>query len=197
MEKPIPKVTQQNQYDIDFLFERARKRGYVLFVQEADKKAGRPRQLYFGPSQQKLDASLRPEVLELRWGASMIEFKPRIATANQVTSVTVKGWNRTHKTAISRTVTIDDKRLNLNEDLKRIVACGGRKEIVVKEPVFTNCEARAGSRDPPRADQAHRHSRGEGRRPPASARRPTGDDHPSRRTAQRALPRHQDGAHDR
>jgi phage protein D len=34
-EKPIPKVSQQNQYDIDFLFERAKKRGYVVFVQEA------------------------------------------------------------------------------------------------------------------------------------------------------------------
>lgn len=141
-EKKIPKVSQQNQYDIDFLFERAMKRGYVVFVQEADKKKGTPRQLYFGPSQQKLDASLRPKLLELRWGASMIEFKPKIATANQVTSVTVKGWNRTHKTTISRTVTIDDKRLGLNDDLKRILACGGRKEIVVKEPIFTNCEAR-------------------------------------------------------
>ena len=49
-EKPIPLVTQHNQYDIDFLFERARVRGYVLFIQEADPATGRQRQLYFGPS---------------------------------------------------------------------------------------------------------------------------------------------------
>ena len=36
-EKPIPIVTQHNQYDIDFLFQRARMRGYVVFIQEEDK----------------------------------------------------------------------------------------------------------------------------------------------------------------
>src|SRR6266496_1792602 len=49
-EKPIPLVTQHNQYDIDFLFQRARMRGYVVFVQEEDRTTGRKRQLYFGPS---------------------------------------------------------------------------------------------------------------------------------------------------
>ena len=99
-EKPIPLVTQHNQYDIDFLFQRARMRGYVVFVQEEDRTTGRKRQLYFGPSQAGMIPGLRDVSFELRWGASLMEFRPKITTANQVSSVTVHGWHRTRKTAI-------------------------------------------------------------------------------------------------
>ena len=142
-EKPIPFVTQQNQYDIDFLFQRARLRGYVVFVQEADKKAGRKEALYFGPSQPGMAPRLRPVRFELEWRKSIIDFKPKITTANQIGSVTVRGWHRTRKRLITRTVTLDDARINVNKDLHRILnACDAREEIVVDEPVFTNCEAR-------------------------------------------------------
>ncbi len=143
VEKPIPLVTQRNQYDIDFLFQRARMRGYVLFIQEEDTTTGRPRQLYFGPSQPGMIPGLRDVVFELDWGKSLMEFKPTITTANQVGSVTVRGWHRTRKTLITRTVTLDDERISVNRDLHRILnACDAREEIVVDEPVFTNCEAR-------------------------------------------------------
>jgi phage protein D len=139
-EKPIPLVTQNNQTDIDFLFQRARLRGYVIVVQEEDKATGRPRQLYFGPSRQKQPD---PKTFELAWGRSLMEFKPTIKTANQISSVTVRGWHRTRKEPISRTVTLDDERLTANKDLHRIInACAAREEMVVDEPVFTNCEAR-------------------------------------------------------
>lgn len=143
LEKPLPLVTQQNTYDIDFLFQRARKRGYVVFVQEADPAAGRQRQLYFGPSRPGMIPGIRDVVFELAWGRSLVEFKPTIKAANQVGSVTVRGWHRTRKEPISRTVTLDDERLTVNRDLHRIVnACDAREELVVDEPVFTNCEAR-------------------------------------------------------
>ncbi|MDQ4054026.1 MAG: hypothetical protein M3237_15175 [Actinomycetota bacterium] len=139
-EKPIPLVTQNNQTDIDFLFQRARLRGYVIVVQEEDKATGRPRQLYFGPSRQK---QAHPKTFELAWGRSLMEFKPSIRTANQVSSVTVRSWHRTRKEPIIRTVTLDDERLTANKDLHRIInACEAREEMVVDEPVFTNCEAR-------------------------------------------------------
>ncbi len=139
-EKPIPLVTQNNQTDIDFLFQRARLRGYVIVVQEEDKATGRPRQLYFGPSRQK---RAHPKTFELAWGRSLMEFKPSIRTANQVSSVTVRSWHRTRKEPIIRTVTLDDERLTANKDLHRIInACEAREEMVVDEPVFTNCEAR-------------------------------------------------------
>jgi phage protein D len=142
-EKPVPIVTQHNQYDIDFLFQRARVRGYVLFIQEADQATGRPRQLYFGPSRQGMIPGLRDVEFRLTWGRSLMEFKPKITTANQVRSVTVRGWHRQRKQLITRTVTLDDQRISVNADLYRILnACDPHEEIVVDEPIFTNCHAR-------------------------------------------------------
>lgn len=142
-EKPVPLVTQRNQYDIDFLFQRARVRGYVVFIQEADASTGRPRQLYFGPSQPGMIPGLREVEFRLTWGRSLIEFKPKLTTANQVRQVTVRGWHRTRKQLITRTVTLDDPRIRINQDLYRVLnACDPHEEIVVDEPVFTNCQAR-------------------------------------------------------
>lgn len=142
-EKPLPLVTQDNTYDIDFLFQRARKRGYVMFIQEEDKALGRQRQLYFGPSRPGMIPGIRDVVFEFAWGRSMLEFKPTIKTANQIAKVTVRGWHRTRKQPISRTVDLDDERITANKDLHRVInACAAREEMVVDEPVFTNCEAR-------------------------------------------------------
>lgn len=142
-EKPVPMVTQRNQYDIDFLFQRARTCGYVLFIQEADQNANRQRQLYFGPSRAGMISGLRDVEFRLTWGRSMMEFNPKITTANQVRSVTVRGWNRQRKEVITRTVDLDDQRLSVNQDLHRILnACDPHEEIVVDEPIFTNCQAR-------------------------------------------------------
>ena len=86
---------------------------------------------------------LRDVSFELAWGRSLMEFKPTIKTANQICSVTVRGWHRTRKEPISRTVTLDDERITANKDLHRVInACAAREEMVVDEPVFTNCEAR-------------------------------------------------------
>lgn len=142
-EKPIPLVTQDNAYDIDFLFQRARKRGYVVFIQEEDKEAGRPRQLYFGPSQPGMIPGIRDVVYEFVWGRSLLEFKPAIKTANQIAKVTVRGWHRTRKEPINATVELADDRITANKDLHRVIsACAAREEQVVDEPVFTDDEAR-------------------------------------------------------
>lgn len=139
-EKFIDLVTQRNQYDIDFLWQRARQRGYVVSIQEAD--ATHPRQLYFGPSNSGTIPGLREVTFQLDRGKSIMEFTPTITTANQVRSVTVRGWHRTRRTAISRTATLEDISSQINPDLVRIVtACDARAEIVVDEPIFTNCEA--------------------------------------------------------
>lgn len=145
-EKPIPYVAQKNEYDIDFLFSRARQRGYVVVVNEGDSKARearrRERHLYFGPSDAKHPA-LRAVTFELEWGISLVDFKPTLTTANQVRSVTVNGWNRATRQPIRETVTLDDRRLNLNRDLQHILnVCDPREEQVVDEPVYTPAQAR-------------------------------------------------------
>lgn len=136
-------VAQQNQTDMDFLFTRALERGYVLFVMEADPERNLPRRLYFGPSQGGRGTSIRNVIYRLEWGRSLVEFFPTLTTANQVQSVTVNGWNRDLKEAISVKVDLDDPELNRNQDLYRLLqSCDPREDIVVNEPVFSEDEAR-------------------------------------------------------
>jgi len=146
-EERLPYVAQKNQYDIDFLLTRASRLGYVVFVREGNPKARnldeRKQHLYFGPSDGTIPGQ-RDVTFKLKWGISLIDFKPTLTTANQVRSVTVNGWNRTKKKAISVKVSLDDKGLNVNRDLHELLkVCDPREEIVVDKPVHTEKEAKA------------------------------------------------------
>lgn len=153
-EEDQPVVVQKNQYDIDFLWTRARQHGYVVLVREVDKRRrGGPavRELYFGPSQQ----ATQNEVLELKWGLSLVEFRPRLNLANQVSKVTVRGWSREAKDVISESFDLDRSGVDFNDDLKDLVkACAtadaesgvARQEIVVKEPLYTRAQAQRRAR---------------------------------------------------
>jgi phage protein D len=136
-EPPLEFVSQQNQYDIDFLFQRARQRGYIVGIRETN-----PRTLYFGSSTGSAPGS-HEDMFELRYPGSLIEFKPTLTTANQVKSVTVRGWNRKTKEPINETVTLDDPKLSRNTDLYGLLKkCDPREEQVVNEPIFTRRQAR-------------------------------------------------------
>lgn len=143
-EDKIPYVAQSNQFDIDFLLERARRAGYVVFIKEAVKKGDKivsPRGLYFGPSDTK-HPGLRKDTFNLEWGTSLIDFKPTLSTANQIRSVTVNGWNVATKKPIVGKASIDDQKLNL--DLHKLLQrCDAREERVVDEPVFNQRQADA------------------------------------------------------
>jgi phage protein D len=145
-ERAMPYVTQSNQYDIDFLFARAKRLGYVVCIREGDPKAKDSRRrkthLYFGPSEGRTPGAREP-IYRLRWGASLIDFKPTLTTANQVKSVTVKGWDRAKKKEISVKVSLDDKDLAVNRDLHELLSkCDPREELVVEKPVHTQEEAK-------------------------------------------------------
>lgn len=145
-EERIPYVAQSNQYDIDFLLVRAKRLGYVVCIREGDAKASDPNlrrtHLYFGPSDGKTPGS-KDALYKLRWGASLIDFKPTLTTANQIKSVTVRGWDRAKKQEISEKVALDDKELAVNKDLHELLEkCDPREEVVVERPVHTRKEAR-------------------------------------------------------
>ena len=77
---------------------------------------------------------------ELKWGLSLIDFKPTLTTANQVKSVTVNGWDRKTKQPIRGTAAVD--KLTLNGDLREnFESCDEREERVEDEPIFTQDEA--------------------------------------------------------
>jgi uncharacterized protein len=140
-EKPDPVVFMNNQYDIVFLMERARRRGYEIYLED---EAPAPT-LYFGLSQNPAQAP----VYQLEWGKSLISFKPTLSTAKQISSVTVRGWDRKSNTAISETYTLQqlwkDEKKSAAEiaRLSQIAqAYGNRSEIVTDKPAHTRKEAR-------------------------------------------------------
>ena len=139
-EDAIEYVAEHNQFDIDFLFTRARQRGYVVILRP-DPTGRTPGTLYFGPPDTTRPATpqaLRDVTFQLHWGRSLIEFKPKMTTASQVSSVTVHGWNRRTRKPIAETVTLDDARIRCNRDIHRLLEqCNPREEIVVTEPMFT------------------------------------------------------------
>jgi len=141
-EKRFDYLLQDNQYDIIFLMERARRIGYDLFVEEQGQngQAGQPL-LRFGRSLQ-----VRQVTYQLTYGRSLIEFKPDLTTANQVSEVTVRGWDAVNKKKIEQTA----KRSEIS--VKGVGAAGGqaaieqsfnqRREIVATKPIESDAEAK-------------------------------------------------------
>jgi phage protein D len=142
-EQPIVYLMQDAQTDLDFLLALARRHGYVLLLQEEVRdshgRVTRPARIYFGPSN---GTGLRQATVELGWGKSLMEFQPTLTTANQIKSVTVRGWNRDKKEVIVGRSSISDSDFKFNADLKDLLnVCDPQTEQVVSEPVFTQAEA--------------------------------------------------------
>jgi uncharacterized protein len=148
-ELPLEYVAQDNQYDIDFLFMRARLAGYVVFVDVETKANGKEEQfLYFGPSDDK-HPRVRDVTYELEWGKSLNDFKPVLSTAHQVKSVEVRSWDRQKNRAIRAKVDLDDPDIRINRDLVKILSqpgCQPREEVVANEPQPTEQQAKKRAR---------------------------------------------------
>jgi len=144
-ERALAQIAQRNEYSIDFLWKLSRREGYVVTMQEAQSEGGDPH-IRFAPS----DAgdSLNNAVYELKLGQSLIDFRPRITTANQFRSVTVNSWNRNTQRRISETVSFEDREMqNLNADLRYMLCmCDAREELVVDEPQWDSNQAKARAR---------------------------------------------------
>lgn len=135
-------VAQENEYDIVFLYKRARGVGYDLFVQEAP--AGGPpnqRSLYFGPS-----VGVRRSVYRLAYGTSLIDFTADLRTDDQVAEVKVLGWQQDNKREIEATATRRElatrgiKLPGFQSDAAQAFA--GRREVITCRPVENAEEAK-------------------------------------------------------
>lgn len=142
-------VAQDNQYDIDFLFLEARKIGYVVYVDQEPAGRNRTRDvLHFGPSEAR-HPGVPEAAYELEWGKSLIDFTPKLSTANQITAAEVRSWDREANRAIRERVTMDE--VSVNEDLRPIIRgsgprasdrCAAREEIITNEPQHSTQQAR-------------------------------------------------------
>jgi uncharacterized protein len=143
-------VAQDNLYDIDFLLDWARKMSYVVYVDQEPAGRNRTRDvLHFGPSEARRSGA--PEAAyELEWGKSLIDFTPKLSTANQLIAVEVRSWDRDKTNrAIRERVTMND--VNVNKDLHAIVrgsgprgsdACAAREQIITNEPQHSAAQAK-------------------------------------------------------
>jgi phage protein D len=141
-EKEYGVLMQQDEYDIVFLMQRARFLGYDLFVEEVDDDGvAHPPLLVFERS-----TKVRRAAYELKYGRSLIDFKPDLTTANQVSEVTVRGWDSVNKKKIEYTA----KRSEI--DVKGVGKAGNqqaieesfkqRREIISTKPIASVDEAK-------------------------------------------------------
>lgn len=131
-------VFMNNQFDILFLLERARRHSYSVHL-ELDEDG--EQRLYFGPATQ-----LRDVTYELEWGKSLVSFRPTLTTENQIEQVTVRGWDRQAKKPIEGTAKIDQ--CDLNRDQTAVArAISGKHEVITDRPVRSKREAERLAKD--------------------------------------------------
>jgi uncharacterized protein len=138
-ENPNDYVAQDNKYDIDFLMQRARLLGYVVYLDSENGKDV----LYFGPSNARHPGQ-RDVTYELNWGTSLMSFKPTLSIANQVKQVEVRGWSRQLNRKIRAVADLHHPDITTNADLLPMLDrkdCKPREEVVVNEPMFTQEQA--------------------------------------------------------
>jgi phage protein D len=91
-------VSQANQSDWDFLKSRAREIGYELAMEDGKFNFRQPVQASGAP--QTGDYQNHHDPLQLVFGDDLIEFRPRVTSAEQVNDVKVRGWDPSQKQAV-------------------------------------------------------------------------------------------------
>jgi phage protein D len=146
-------VAQNNQYDLDFLLEWARRMSYVVYLDARISGGKASEVLYFGPSQAR-GGSAPEEAYELEWGKSLIDFTPRLSTANQLTAVEVRSHDRETNKTIRERATMND--VDVNADLRDLVRgsgarasdrCASREQVITNEPQHDAAQARRRAAD--------------------------------------------------
>jgi phage protein D len=132
--EPAEFVFMHNQFDIVFLLQRARRRGYAVHLR---KDPNGDEYVHFGPSQ-----DLRHVEYELEWGRSLSSFRPTFSTANQASSVTVRGWDRATQKTIKGKARIPDD-CAFNSDQAQVTTSASQiEEVVTDRPLRNEQEAR-------------------------------------------------------
>src|ERR1700736_2809202 len=91
-------VSQPNQSDWDFLKSRAREIGYEMGMEDGKFYFRKPIQSSGAPS--KGDYQSHTDPLQLVFGDDLIEFRPRVTSAEQVSTIKVRGWDPVQKQVV-------------------------------------------------------------------------------------------------
>lgn len=125
-------ILQNNQTDIDFLLERARRIRYEVIV--------RDKTLHFRKA-----ANNKGEVVALDYGFTLKNFYPRLSTIKQVSEVIVQGWDPKKKEAIVGQAKKGDETTKMaGSKLGAAISEGAffeTKNVIVQKPIFSQGEA--------------------------------------------------------
>jgi phage protein D len=91
-------VSQANQSDWNFLKSRAREIGYEMGMEDGKFYFRKPIEASGAPEEG--DYQSHGDPLQLVFGDDLIEFRPRVTSAEQVSSVKVRGWDPDQKQAV-------------------------------------------------------------------------------------------------
>ena len=91
-------VSQANQSDWDFLISRAREINYEMGMEDGKFYYRQPVQASGAPQNGSFRSHSDP--LQLVFGDDLIEFRPRVTSAEQVSTVKVRGWDPDQKQAV-------------------------------------------------------------------------------------------------
>ncbi len=124
-------IFQNNQTNWELLQERARRIGFICYVDGDDLHFDEP------SSQGQVD---------LQWGEELIQFRPRLSSAGQVTEVIVRGWDPQSKEAIEGRATTGQAQPSIGEsasggETTEGAFGSGAKMVLVDRPVHTQGEA--------------------------------------------------------
>jgi uncharacterized protein len=147
-------VVQRNTDDLTFLMERAARIDFKVYM-KTDPDTGEDVLRFGKPTDGRDGGTARTYVLA--WGTlanntgvapSLIEFKPTVSSADQVQSVTVRGWDVKQKQPITAVaLPADTPGVSGSGDATGpasaagVGTSGGRQDVVVNAPVQTDEEA--------------------------------------------------------
>ncbi|HVS06196.1 MAG TPA: VgrG-related protein [Candidatus Dormibacteraeota bacterium] len=133
-------VSQANQSDWDFLKSRAREIGFELAMEDGKFNFRQPIQASGAPQSGTYQSHSDP--LQLVFGEDLIEFRPRVTSAEQIKDVKVRGWDPVQKQAVigsanSGTVATD----SLQDDPSKLAnKFGGATFTAVNRPLTQQAE---------------------------------------------------------
>lgn len=128
-------VFQSMQTNLSFLRERAFLCGFVLDIDRANRRLS-----FKKPAEGQAVATLT-------WGANLLSFAPRMTTDEQVSKVTVRGWDMAQKKMIEGSATAKDARLRFDAQDKGAAlaerAYGAREVLYSDRPFHEVAEGTA------------------------------------------------------
>ena len=135
-------VIQGELDDAQFLLQRARRIDYDCYI-FVDAKTGKATLRFGAPRDERNAGRMREH--KFAWGESLKSFTPTLTMSNQVSKVTVRGWNEDTMEAVSYTASASDIEGASGKtgpgNAKEAV--GGREDVVIGAAVRTQEEAEA------------------------------------------------------